>query len=108
VFKQATARWQPVGPLSHFNDSNYVPAVITIEPGAGEAGTSIAYVCRHNLEIDGPIKDRYDHVIAISNGSPPRLRRSRRAGGQELRVPVPRWRLRLPRSSRGWSSVPAA
>jgi nitrite reductase/ring-hydroxylating ferredoxin subunit len=30
-------------------------------------GRSIAYVRRHNLAVDGPIKDRYDRVIAISS-----------------------------------------
>jgi nitrite reductase/ring-hydroxylating ferredoxin subunit len=40
---------------------------ITIEPGIGEAGYSLAYVRRHNPAIDGPVKDQYDHVVAISS-----------------------------------------
>jgi menaquinol-cytochrome c reductase iron-sulfur subunit len=67
VFDRPAATWQEIGPLSHFTDSDYVPVVITIAPGIGEAGRSIAYVRRHNLEIDGPVKDRYDRVIAISS-----------------------------------------
>jgi nitrite reductase/ring-hydroxylating ferredoxin subunit len=47
--------------------SDYLPVVITIEPGVGEAGRSLAYLRRHNLEIDGPLKDRYDRVVAISS-----------------------------------------
>jgi Rieske Fe-S protein len=67
LFDRAKPTWQPVGPLSRFTDSNYAPVVTTIEPGVGEAGRSIAYVRRHNLQIDGPIRDQYDRVIAISN-----------------------------------------
>lgn len=48
-------------------DSNYVPVTITLDPDVGQAGLSIAYVRKHNPEVDGPVKDRYDHVIAISS-----------------------------------------
>jgi Rieske Fe-S protein len=44
-----------------------VPVVITLVSGIGEAGRSLAYVRRHNVGIDGPVKDRYDEVIAISS-----------------------------------------
>ena len=67
VFEQAPDTWQQIGPLSRFTDTDYTPEVITIEPGIGEAGTSIAFVRRHNRAIDGPVKDRYDNVVAISS-----------------------------------------
>jgi menaquinol-cytochrome c reductase iron-sulfur subunit len=67
VFEPTPDSWQEVGPLSRFTDANYLPEVITIEPGVGEAGLSIAYIRKHNLAIDGPVKDRYDRVIAISS-----------------------------------------
>ncbi len=67
VFDRAADTWQKIGPLSRFTDLDYAPVVITIEPGIGEAGQSLAYVRKHNLEIDGPVKDRYDRVIAISS-----------------------------------------
>ena len=67
VFEHTAATWQEVGPLSRFTDSDYRPEVITIEPGVGEAGRSIAYIRRHSVAIDGPAKDKYDHVIAISS-----------------------------------------
>ena len=67
VFDQTPATWQDIGPLSRYSDYTYVPVVITIDPGVGEAGTSLAYVRRHSLAIDGPVKDRYDHVVAISS-----------------------------------------
>jgi Rieske Fe-S protein len=59
--------WQDVGPLSDFTASAYVPRTITIAMGIGEAGKSLAYIRRHDPEIDGPLKDQYDHVIAISS-----------------------------------------
>lgn len=67
VFDRASATWQDVGPLSDFSKSDYRTTVITIEPGLGEAGKSIAYVRKHNPPIDGLVKDKYDHIVAISS-----------------------------------------
>jgi Rieske Fe-S protein len=67
VFARAPETWQSLGPLSQFTTGDYVPVVITIEPGIGEAGRSTAYVRRHDPAVDGPVKDRYDEVIAISS-----------------------------------------
>lgn len=67
VFDSPADTWQEVGPLSNFTPSTYVSTVITIQPGIGEAGKSIAYIRKHNAAIDGPVKDRYDHVIAVSS-----------------------------------------
>jgi menaquinol-cytochrome c reductase iron-sulfur subunit len=67
VFDRASDTWQDIGSLSRFTESDYVPVVITITAGIGEAGNSIAYIRRHNLQIDGPVKDQYDRVIAISS-----------------------------------------
>jgi menaquinol-cytochrome c reductase iron-sulfur subunit len=67
IFDRAVDTWQEVGPLTRFTDADYVPEVITIEPGIGEAGQSLAYIRRHNSAVDGPVKDRYDEVVAISS-----------------------------------------
>jgi len=67
LFDRGTDTWQEIGALSRFTDSTYVPVVISLATGVGEAGDSIAYVRRHNLQIDGPLKDQYDRVIAISS-----------------------------------------
>src|SRR5437764_6473138 len=67
VFDQAKDTWQDIGPLSRFSDSTYSTVKVTIEPGLGEAGASIAFIRRHNQSIDGPVKDKYDHVVAISS-----------------------------------------
>jgi hypothetical protein len=58
VFDQESASWQDIGPLSNFTDSTYTPVTITIEPGLGEAGKSLAYIRRHDESIDGAPKDR--------------------------------------------------
>lgn len=67
VFEQAPDTWQEVGPVSRYTSTDYLPEVITIEPGVGQAGNSLAYVRLHNLAIDGPVRDQYDRVIAISS-----------------------------------------
>ena len=67
VFQPTSDTWQEVGPVSRFTNSDYLPEVITVQPGLGEAGLAIAYIRLHNLAVDGPIKDRYDGVIAISS-----------------------------------------
>jgi menaquinol-cytochrome c reductase iron-sulfur subunit len=67
IFERDPVSWQDVGALSDFTDSNYVPVTITIANGIGEAGKSIAYIRRHNRKLDGPPKDRYDHIVAVSS-----------------------------------------
>jgi menaquinol-cytochrome c reductase iron-sulfur subunit len=67
LFDRPSDTWQDVGPVTRYTDLTYLPVAITIEPGIGQAGKSTAFIRRHNLEIDGPVKDRYDQVIAISS-----------------------------------------
>jgi Rieske Fe-S protein len=67
VFRRQSAAWQPLGAWADFSDREYRPVVIRIASGIGEAGRSLAYVRRHNRAIDGPPKDRYDRVVAISS-----------------------------------------
>lgn len=52
--------------MSRFTDLDYTPVVMTIA-GIGEAGLTTTYVRKHNLAIDGPVKDRYDRIVAISS-----------------------------------------
>jgi Rieske Fe-S protein len=66
IFDRPPASWQDIGPLSDFTDSTYRPVTIAISVGVGEAGKSTAYVRKHNPHVDGPVKDRYDQVVAIS------------------------------------------
>ena len=67
VFSREPVTWQDIGPLSDFTATVYKPVTITIEPGVGVAGESVAYVRRRDEAIDGPAKDEYDHIVAISD-----------------------------------------
>ena len=52
MFKSSPHRWEVVGTIDEFPDNNYIPAVITLTPGIGEAGKSTVYVRKLNPEID--------------------------------------------------------
>jgi len=67
VFKTEPFQWQPIGPPSDFPNDNYVVKVITLVPGIGEAGNSIAYVRTRNPAIDTEPEDQYNHWIALSS-----------------------------------------
>jgi menaquinol-cytochrome c reductase iron-sulfur subunit len=67
VFDRQPDTWQPIGPLADFDQFVYKPIVFTIVSGIGDAGKSLAYVRRHNEAIDGPVRDRYSHMVALSS-----------------------------------------
>jgi menaquinol-cytochrome c reductase iron-sulfur subunit len=68
VFKVAQyVPWQAIGPPSDFPNDNFIPKVITIVPGIGEAGNSLAYVRTRNPTIDTEPEDQYNHWIALSS-----------------------------------------
>jgi menaquinol-cytochrome c reductase iron-sulfur subunit len=67
VFKTQNAQWQAIGPPSDFTNDNYAVKVITIVPGIGEAGKSIAYVRARNASLDTEPEDQYNHWIALSS-----------------------------------------
>jgi Rieske Fe-S protein len=66
-FKTNVAHWETIGTIDQFPDNNYVPVVITLVPGIGEAGKSTAYVRKKNPEIDTDVYDRTTPYIAISD-----------------------------------------
>jgi menaquinol-cytochrome c reductase iron-sulfur subunit len=66
VFEKHEQRWQPVGPIDEFPDDTYVPKVITIVDGIGQAGKSTAYVRKRNAKLDTDKPDEYNQYIAIS------------------------------------------
>jgi menaquinol-cytochrome c reductase iron-sulfur subunit len=66
VFERTKATWQSIGALDDFTEGTYVPRVITIVSGIGEAGKSTAYVRLRNPQIDVEKADQYNQVIAIS------------------------------------------
>jgi Rieske Fe-S protein len=67
VFKTTQFEWQPVGPPSEFPRDNYVPKVITIVPGIGEAGKSLAYMRTRDPALDTEPADKYNQWIALSS-----------------------------------------
>jgi menaquinol-cytochrome c reductase iron-sulfur subunit len=67
VFDREPDTWQNIGPVSNFPKYTYQPVTMTIVPGVGEAGYSLVYVRQHVESIDGPVKDQYDHIVAISS-----------------------------------------
>lgn len=67
IFKEAPHTWESVGPTDMFPDNDYVPMVITLTPGIGEAGKTTVYVRKRNPAIDTDSSDRDTQFIAISS-----------------------------------------
>jgi menaquinol-cytochrome c reductase iron-sulfur subunit len=66
VFERTKAPWQSVGAVGDFEEDTYVPRVVTIASGIGDAGKTTAYVRLRNPEVDTEPEDEYNQVIAIS------------------------------------------
>jgi Rieske Fe-S protein len=67
IFKSTPHHWETAGPASGFPENNYVPVVITLTAGIGEAGKTTVYVRKFNPEIDTDPYDRSTPYIAISS-----------------------------------------
>jgi menaquinol-cytochrome c reductase iron-sulfur subunit len=67
VFEREKASWQRVGSLAALPRATYVPRTITIAPGIGEAGRSIAFLRRRDPAIDTEAGDRFNEVIALTS-----------------------------------------
>src|SRR5205807_2606441 len=67
LFSRVPFEWQPIGAPSDFPNNTYVTKVITIVPGIGETGKSIAYVRARNPAIDTEHEDQYNHYVALSS-----------------------------------------
>ncbi len=67
IFKSTPHRWETVGTIDDFSATNYVPEVITLQPGIGEAGKSTVYIRRFNAAIDTDPYDKGTPYIAISS-----------------------------------------
>ena len=66
LFEKRDEPWQAVGTVWEFNDSTYIPKVIVIVPGIGQAGKSTVYVRKRNPTIDTEPEDQYNRFVAIS------------------------------------------
>ncbi len=67
VFKSTPHRWETVGTVDQFPDNNYVPVVLTLNPGVGEAGKTTVYIRKRNPAIDTDVYDRSTSFIAITS-----------------------------------------
>jgi menaquinol-cytochrome c reductase iron-sulfur subunit len=66
IFKSPPHHWETVGPTDMFPDYNYIPVVITLTPGIGQAGKTTVYVRQRNPALDTDPHDRDIPYIAIS------------------------------------------
>jgi Rieske Fe-S protein len=66
VFEKHEQPFQAVGPQDDFNDQTYIPKVITIAAGIGQAGKTTVYIRKRNRLIDTEKSDQYNQYIAIS------------------------------------------
>jgi menaquinol-cytochrome c reductase iron-sulfur subunit len=67
IFKRLDVGWQIIGTPADFTDTTYATKVLTIVPGVGEAGKSIAYVRKRNPAIDTEPVDQYNQYVALSS-----------------------------------------
>jgi Rieske Fe-S protein len=66
VFEKHEQRWQQVGTLDEFPVTTYVPKVITIVDGIGQAGKTTTYIRKRDPKVDTDKPDKYNQYIAIS------------------------------------------
>jgi menaquinol-cytochrome c reductase iron-sulfur subunit len=67
IFKRQAWTWQAIGTPADFTKNIYQTKVITITPGIGEAGNTIAYVRQRDPSIDTEPEDQYNHWVALSD-----------------------------------------
>jgi menaquinol-cytochrome c reductase iron-sulfur subunit len=67
VFEKHKQPWNDVGPIDQFPDDNYIPKVVTLTAGIGQAGKSTVYVRKRNPSVDKDKPDKYNQYIAISS-----------------------------------------
>ena len=66
LFEKHPQPWQAVGAPDDFNETTYIPKVITIVAGIGQAGKSTVYIRKRNPDIDKEKQDEYNAFVAIS------------------------------------------
>ena len=66
VFEEYDQPFQAVGPPDDFNETTYIPKIITAFPGIGQAGKTTVYIRKRNPDIDTEPADKYNQFVAIS------------------------------------------
>ena len=67
LFSRVPFEWQTIGVPADFSDTTYVSRIVTIVPGIGETGKSLAYVRSRNPAIDAEKGDQYNQFVALSS-----------------------------------------
>jgi menaquinol-cytochrome c reductase iron-sulfur subunit len=67
IFKKTPHHWETVGTVDQFPENNYVPVVVTLTPGIGQAGKSTVYMRKRNPAIDTDRYDQNTRYIAITS-----------------------------------------
>ena len=67
IFKSTPHHWETVGTVDSFPDNNYIPVVVTLTPGIGEAGEATVYMRKRNPALDTDPYDRDTRFIAITS-----------------------------------------
>jgi menaquinol-cytochrome c reductase iron-sulfur subunit len=67
IFKSTPHHWETVGTVGTFSEDNYVPVVVTLTAGIGQAGKSTVYMRKFNPSIDTDPYDKDTPYIAISS-----------------------------------------
>jgi Rieske Fe-S protein len=67
IFSREPFTWQPDGTPADISKGTYVIKVITVVPGIGEAGRTIAYMRQRDPSIDTEPADQYNQYIALSS-----------------------------------------
>ena len=67
IFSRVPFEWQTVGTPADFTELTYSTKVITIVPGIGNAGNTIAYMRKRDPAIDTEPEDQYNQYVALSS-----------------------------------------
>ena len=67
IFNNDSLGWQTVGRPDMFTPDNYIPVVMVIAPGIGEAGNSTTYIRARNLSLDTQPANQYNRWVAVSS-----------------------------------------
>jgi Rieske Fe-S protein len=67
IFDNQTLSWQTVGTPDMFPNRNYIPAIITIASGIGEAGKSTVYIRARNPAVDRQPETEYNRWVAVTS-----------------------------------------
>src|SRR5215212_1253736 len=63
VFDEEDVEWRTIGSVDEFTDDNYIPGVISLVSGLGEAGKTTVYVRKTNANLPG---EKPGGFVAIS------------------------------------------